>query len=931
MPRHCCVPGCKSNYASTLKSEPARSTFSFPKDRELQNIWLRAIHREEYTLTKYSTVCSLHFEQSEITTTEIYKDSHGNTHESKLTYPRLIEGAIPHIFPNQPKYFSSRKTASRRDPEERRQDNLRRQNVEIEEFLTSDIIEHFEDLVQSAPLKLCLNKWNCKCVDNILYFFMLNIDCMDLEFDSYEIKVVSSVRVNQDFVVTIFVNGKELSPSNLEWILPDGKSLSRWSQMENILSRYSCFQNDIQDKKDVFLEKAQINIQNALNSLDNETMDDTAEILELLKDQLKLLTKKRKQYNLPTLLFSLTILNQSASAFDILRQHLTLPTKRHLQTISSSLNVSPEDSAKNQNYFSYVFSSLNPLEKIVCLVVDEIYIKSGLTYKSKNVSGYATNDVLLLAKTVQTFMIVSPFGHFEEVIRLMPVIDMKGNELQQAVLEVINYVQEIGFKIICITTDANRTNQNMFKQFSQTNPFIINPKYPNEKIFFLYDFVHIFKNIRNNWINQKDSLQTFIYPDFNNISVIKKARFTDLQNIYNLEIDQITKKAYKLNHKTLYPNKFERQNVMLVENVFHDSTIAALKSCDTYDDTSNFLEHIKNWWSIVNVKSKLKGKLKRNDFCTPITSETDRKIEYLQNFIEWLDKWHSEPGMVGLTKDTYTAIKHSTLVLINLVKYCYLNFPINYFLPGKFQSDNLEKRFGRYRNLSGCSYNVSFNQVLESEKKIRIQNLLKNGLNDLSILKQCLFDDKSEACRVDIKDFMSIFNSDYLEAYNLDESTQLYVCGYIAHTIHKAKHISCSECKALVVKNVGSNINDDYFSFLQRGGLCIATNEINYIYYHMCAIFDFIINSSEWESKFLLTQNHQNLLVSLAVASLESGPFYIDFNRVCSCGTTYRKIYFKAASTLSNILLNNYTKNKNNLQHSSGVFTKKRKLATLKS
>jgi hypothetical protein len=39
-----------------------------------------------------------------------------------------------------------------------------------------------------------------------------------------------------------------------------------------------------------------------------------------------------------------------------------------------------------------------------------------------------------------------------------------------------------------------------------------------------------------------------------------------------------------------------------------------------------------------------------------------------------------------------------------------------YVLMGKFQTDKLN-RFGLYRRMSGCNYNVSEAQVLESEKK----------------------------------------------------------------------------------------------------------------------------------------------------------------------------------------------------------------------
>jgi hypothetical protein len=54
-------------------------------------------------------------------------------------------------------------------------------------------------------------------------------------------------------------------------------------------------------------------------------------------------------------------------------------------------------------------------------------------------------------------------------------------------------------------------------------------------------------------------------------------------------------KMFKLNHKRLYPSNIERQNVALVDNIFHCSTIAALKEFSKYKETAIFVEIIRTW------------------------------------------------------------------------------------------------------------------------------------------------------------------------------------------------------------------------------------------------------------------------------------------------------------------------------------------------
>ena len=68
-------------------------------------------------------------------------------------------------------------------------------------------------------------------------------------------------------------------------------------------------------------------------------------------------------------------------------------------------------------------------------------------------------------------------------------------------------------------SDNNRVNRNMLnelvKHFRSEDSFKIeNPKYQMLPLFLTYDTVHIFKNLRNNWINEKDFEKTFFYPDF---------------------------------------------------------------------------------------------------------------------------------------------------------------------------------------------------------------------------------------------------------------------------------------------------------------------------------------------------------------------------------------------------------------------------------
>ena len=81
---------------------------------------------------------------------------------------------------------------------------------------------------------------------------------------------------------------------------------------------------------------------------------------------------------------------------------------------------------------------------------------------------------------------------------------------------------------------------------------------------------------------------------------------------------------------------------------------------------------------------------------------------------------------------------NTTLAVIELVQYL-LNpkNEINFVLLGLIQSDFLEGRFGRYRQLNGGNYYASVLQFLQAEKTIRLRSLVEFGYNMSAIDAIC--------------------------------------------------------------------------------------------------------------------------------------------------------------------------------------------------
>lgn len=76
-----------------------------------------------------------------------------------------------------------------------------------------------------------LGKWDVKITFNKILFYVI-----DFSGDIPKVKV--SFQISDKLVSSVCVDGFILSSDELKWILPSSLRVTRWSQIENILSRY---------------------------------------------------------------------------------------------------------------------------------------------------------------------------------------------------------------------------------------------------------------------------------------------------------------------------------------------------------------------------------------------------------------------------------------------------------------------------------------------------------------------------------------------------------------------------------------------------------------------------------------------------------------------------------------------------------------------
>ena len=172
---------------------------------------------------------------------------------------------------------------------------------------------------------------------------------------------------------------------------------------------------------------------------------------------------------------------------------------------------------------------------------------------------------------------------------------------------------------------------------------IPNPVNEMSALFLLYDPVHIFKNIFNNWQRKL----TFICPEFCDNQM--NANFQHIKDLYNLECGKPVKIAFRLNDRCLNPQPIERVNVDLAARVFDESTVNALKwysqnGYPEWSSTANFVSLIRKWWLKANVRTITAAQQKGDSDREAISLDNLNQLEFFQEFKEFVENWYKLSG-----------------------------------------------------------------------------------------------------------------------------------------------------------------------------------------------------------------------------------------------------------------------------------------------
>ena len=795
MPNRCQAPRCDYNYDSEIKKresqepEDRRGVFEYPKpgtDPVKRKQLLQSIPRDEWDPSEAKSVflCEAHFRPEHVisTSTDSNNRRKRNKSTTKLKRKRLTDDAVPCIWPGAPEYLSTVTTPrpTTCSSSEAREENVRRHLEEVENArIARDTFTSLDELEsKEEQLNIPDGVIKTKTDDSVLFFKLSSEEVPSI---LYSLRVTSSLRV------TVSQFGEKVKNTCIRQICTtDMNTCTALNEIFNFFDNQSKADAVAQDIVDDVIEK-----------LSNPIFDGNIKIAFIVEQLTLVLRSPNGRRYSPELLAMTCMLERiSPSCYKQIYKDgfLTVPSPDHLRRLVSALDVDTLTlSETTVAYLKARYSKLHDREKVVSILMDEVYSQVTVQYVSGKFFGIENGQ---FTKTLLSVMLKSIAGKYRDIIVMAPVVNISAEKLYEVWKNVAKAISEIGFDIAVTMTDGHSSNMSFFNTKLLSNPHDLsfeNEYKPGSKIFPMFDNTHLFKNFYNNWRNKSYfKCPSFEFPE-TNIS----PTFAHIRRIHEIEKGLPEKMAYKLTEKVLEPKVMEKTSVKLADAVFHESTINALNyyaenGYEKFKDSASFAKTVRDWFNTVNVKTIDHGNRKRDERRKPIRRDTvDEDLSYITTFVEWLERW-KENGTRGLSNPTFEAAIRSCRATINLVHYLFDRFDnLEYILLGNISSDFLEGRFGWWRQMCGGNYYNSVIQFLQAEKTIRIRSLVSMGYNMKEI--QQIFTTSKESRDLQQEQEIKCFIND-LEDFSFEDDTVLrdneksilyYIAGYIAKSLSK--------------------------------------------------------------------------------------------------------------------------------------------------
>jgi len=437
------------------------------------------------------------------------------------------------------------------------------------------------------------------------------------------------------------------------------------------------------------------------------------------------------------------------------------------------------------------------------LIHDEIALKAGFEYTPyldliEGYEDYGETDPKMTTKPAKSALVFMIRGIIENyklpVAYVFSSSSTKGELVAELVEKCIRTLANCGFYIHAVVCDQGTTNQKACKLLNVTEdkPFFY---VDGQKVFFIYDIVHIIKNIRNRF---KET--PFIVNE-------KKVSWQDVVDAYT--IDKTFQRSRCLDHLSdshLKPNSFQAMNAGLAIQIFSHKTATGIKTMsdrgdlisDSAQATAEFLFKINDIFDALNIKNQLSS----NPLAMAISETNEKPLEVLQSAQKYISTWRvdkPEGSRIAVKPNCFSGLLQTVTAVLQLWD-ALKGGVLQFLLTGRLNQDPLENCFSEIRGRGGFNMFPTCRQFRVNLENIicqRISAQWASGNSQYEDIPNLITEDELIAEEEDLATPNNDFDDwedDTLEEPSATEMCAIsYFAGYISYATNKK--FNCERCQ----------------------------------------------------------------------------------------------------------------------------------------
>lgn len=237
--------------------------------------------------------------------------------------------------------------------------------------------------------------------------------------------------------------------------------------------------------------------------------------------------------------------------------------------------------------------------------------------------------------------------------------------------------------------------------------------------------------------------------------------------------------------------------------------------------------------------------------------------------------------------------------------------------------------------MSGGNYFISVRQILESEKCICLQSIIRLSsfnFHDTEVY----FGEPMSSLEIEI-DSEQLINQMSGTSIDISDSADqvsviYYIAGYFSRRINQQS--DCAACRGLIANSdmqprvefhEDASLNKDALRFrtqlldqVNRGGLCQPSDMMFLTCLHVYLIYEEILKNEKSKEMLLSFKEPRNVFVQTIISKFEYGEETLPiYNQKSSVGHAFKKFIAKAAYITFNAMSQNFVSDQNRIIHQS--------------